>query len=136
MHELAVCQALMEQVEAIAMERGANSVTCVTVGVGPLSGVEPQLLANAYTVASAGSVAESSELNIEHLPIKVHCNSCGKESDARPNKLICAHCGDWRTTLVSGDELMLLSVELETEPADDESVTSGPDATEPVAQAR
>ena len=115
MHELAVCQALMEQVETIAMERQAHSVTGVTVGIGPLSGVEPQLLANAYTVASAGSIAEASELTIEQLPVKVRCNSCEMESEAKPNKLTCAHCGEWRTTLVSGDELMLLSVELETE---------------------
>ena len=113
MHELAICQSLMEQVEDIAVERNAQSVTSIVIAMGPLSGVEAQLLKNAYPIASAGTIAEDAELIIEHLPIKVKCTQCGSESDALPNKLICKQCGDWRTTLVSGDEMMLMSVELE-----------------------
>ncbi len=113
MHELAICQSLMDQVENIALERNALCVTSIIVGIGPLSGVEAQLLKNAYTVASAGTVAEHAELIIETLPIRVKCSLCGSESDALPNKLICKQCGDWRTTLLSGDEMMLMSVELE-----------------------
>lgn len=113
MHELAICQSLIDQVEAIALERNARCVTSIVIGIGPLSGVEAQLLKNAYPVASAGTIAENAELVIELLPIKVSCTQCGSESEALPNKLICKQCGDWRTTLVSGDELMLLSIELE-----------------------
>lgn len=113
MHELAICQSLMNQVETIAAERDAQRVTSIIIGMGPLSGVEAQLLKNAYPIASAGTVAENAELIIEYLPIRVKCSQCGSESDASPNKLICKICGDWRTTLVSGDELMLMSVELE-----------------------
>jgi hydrogenase nickel incorporation protein HypA/HybF len=113
MHELAICQSLMEQVESIAHERDAKRVTSITIGMGPLSGVEFQLLKNAYPIASAGTVAEDAELVIEHLPIRVRCNQCGSESNALPNKLTCKQCGDWRTTLISGDEMMLMSLELE-----------------------
>ena len=113
MHELAICQALMEQVETIAEERDARNVISIVIAMGPLSGVEVQLLKNAYPIASAGTVAQDAELVIEHLPIKVRCNQCGSESDALPNKLTCKQCGDWRTTLISGDEMMLMRVELE-----------------------
>lgn len=113
MHELAVCQSLMEQIEGIAQERDAKSVVSIVVGMGPLSGVEAQLLKNAYPIASAGTIAEKAELIIENLPVRVKCNQCGAESDALPNKLICKECGDWKTTLISGDELLLMSVELE-----------------------
>lgn len=114
MHELAICQALMNQVESIAAERNARSVVSIVVGMGPLSGVEAQLLKHAYPVASAGTVAEGAELVIENLPVRIKCTQCGSESDALPNKLVCKACGDWRTTLISGDELMLMRVELET----------------------
>ena len=113
MHELSICQSLMNQVESIALEHKARSVTSVVIAMGPLSGVEAQLLKNAYPIASAGTVAEHAELIVKTLPIRVKCNQCGSESDATPNKLICKQCGDWRTTLVSGDELILMSVELE-----------------------
>lgn len=114
MHELAVCQSMMEQVEAIAAERGASRVISITIGIGPLSGVEAPLLKHAYPVASAGTIAKGAELVIELLPVRVKCNQCGSESEATPNKLVCKSCGDWRTNLISGDELLLMSVELES----------------------
>jgi hydrogenase nickel incorporation protein HypA/HybF len=104
----------MDQVETIAVERNAQSVTSIVIAMGPLSGVEAQLLKNAYPIASAGTIAEDAELIIEYLPVKVKCTQCGSKSDVLPNKLICKQCGDWRTTLVSGDEMMLMSVELAT----------------------
>jgi hydrogenase nickel incorporation protein HypA/HybF len=30
-----------------------------------------------------------------------------------PNRLVCGACGDWRTDLAAGDEMLLLSVELD-----------------------
>lgn len=113
MHELSICQALMHQVENIAQEREAECVTEIVIGLGPLSGVEAQLLKNAFHIASAGTVAETAKLVINDLPVRVKCGQCDSESDAAPNKLLCKICGDWHTTLVSGDELMLMSVELE-----------------------
>lgn len=114
MHELAICQALMDQVEDIARQRDADHVTSIVVGMGALSGVEPELLKNAYTIASAGTVAEQADLVIEEMPVRVRCSQCGSESDTPVNKLVCQQCGDWRTTVISGDELLLMSVELQT----------------------
>jgi hydrogenase nickel incorporation protein HypA/HybF len=117
-HELAICQSLIDQVEAIAYERQAVTVVSITIGLGALSGVEPQLLKHAYPVASADSIAKDAELLIDELPTRIRCTSCGTESDVPPNKLVCPECGEWRTTLISGDELLLMSVELQTaEPA-------------------
>jgi len=113
MHELAICQSLLKQVESLAFKHSARCVTSIVVAIGPLSGVEAQLLKDAYPVASAGTVAQEAELIIENLPVRVKCGFCDSESDALPNKLVCKKCGDWRTTLVSGDELLLMSVELE-----------------------
>ena len=113
MHELSVCQALIGQVEEIARQHRAAAVTTVNVRIGPLSGVEPDLLAQAFPLASAGTVAQSSRLVIEKLPIRVRCETCGAESAAEPNRLVCGSCGDWHTRLVSGDEMLLASVELQ-----------------------
>jgi hydrogenase nickel incorporation protein HypA/HybF len=113
MHELAICESLMDQVERIALERNAHCVTSIVIGMGPLSGVEAQLLKNAYSIASTGTVAEQAELIVKALPVRIRCNSCGAENEVLANKLLCKACGDWHTTVIGGDELMLLSVELE-----------------------
>lgn len=109
-----MCQALISQVENIARQHRATSVKTVIIRIGPLSGVEPELLAQAFPLASAGTVAEASKLVIENLPIRVRCKSCGAETAAIANKLICGKCGDWQTQLLSGDEMLLASVELES----------------------
>jgi hydrogenase nickel incorporation protein HypA/HybF len=113
MHELAICRALITQVEDIAVERTAR-VRQVRVSVGPLSGIEPRLLENAYPLACAGTRAQGSQLKIEHTDVRVRCRGCGAETLAAPNRLVCGACGDWHTDLLAGDELLLLRVELET----------------------
>ncbi len=112
MHELAICQALISQVDEIARRRAAR-IRVVRVGIGPLAGVEPRLLADAYPLAGAGTAAEGSRLTIEETPLRVRCRLCAAESAPPPNRLLCGACGDWRTELLEGDEMMLLSVELE-----------------------
>lgn len=112
MHELSVCLSLLEQVQRIAAERGSQYVTRIELGIGPLSGVESDLLRNAWPLAAAGSIAEDAELLIETAAIVVRCTICKAETPASANKLICGECGDFRTRLVSGDEMTLLRLEL------------------------
>lgn len=113
MHELSVAQALVDQVENIVREQHAKSATLIRVRIGALSGVVAELLATAFSLAAAGSVAEAAKLEIVAAPIRVLCLSCGAESDATANRLLCGICGDWHTQVISGDELILESVELE-----------------------
>jgi hydrogenase nickel incorporation protein HypA/HybF len=112
MHELGVCQSLLKQVQAIAGRHGAP-VRRVVLRVGPLSGVDPALLTRAYAAAAVATDAEGSELLIETPPLRVRCRRCGIESAGSLDRLTCAACGDWHTDLLSGNELLLLRVELE-----------------------
>ena len=123
MHELSVCRSLIAQVEAVAIQHGARAVRSIRICVGPLSGIDPDLLQRTYPLARAGTVADTAGLIIEHLPIRVRCERCGFESEAAPNRLICTRCGDWHTRLLSGDEMLLASVELET----DDGLSASPD---------
>jgi len=113
-HELSVCQALISQVEEIARSHRAVSVESVKLGIGPVSGVEISLLQHAYPFASAGTVADHSKLVIETIPLKVSCERCAAETEAEPGWLICAACGSNLTKLVSGDEMILMSIEMLT----------------------
>jgi len=113
MHELAVCQALIEQVEILAEEHRAVGVNKIIVRIGPLSGVEPTLLEQAYEIARAGTVAAEARLVFEDAPLVVHCSHCDLDAEVDPNRLVCPACGNWRTTLVSGDEMLLARLELD-----------------------
>jgi hydrogenase nickel incorporation protein HypA/HybF len=127
-HELAVAQALVEQVDAVIDQHQASRdndasssdawrATSIRVRIGPLAGVVPELLATAFPLAAAGSRMQHAKLELVHAPIKVRCQICGAETEAAMNRLLCGACGDWHTQLISGDELLLESVELETAPS-------------------
>lgn len=113
MHELSVAQALVEQVEGLAAEHGAANVHLIRVRIGPLAGVVAELLAHAFPLAAAGTRAEHARLDLVDAPIRVRCQTCGAETDATANRLICGACGDWHTNVVSGEELILETVELD-----------------------
>ncbi len=113
MHELSICQSIVRQLEQLAQDNHARSISRVIVDIGPLSGVEAPLLERAFPLASSGTMAEHAELVTRILPIRVRCNICGNENEAPANKLLCSACNSWQTRLISGDEMLLRSVELE-----------------------
>lgn len=112
MHELSICQSIIDQVTRVAEQHHGSSVDKIYLQVGPLSGVEPELLRSAFPLARVNSVASHAELIVHTLPVTVVCSSCGAMTQTTANRLLCGSCGDWQTRLVSGDELLLERVEL------------------------
>ena len=112
MHELAVCQALLQQVEQTAGQHDVSEVTKVVLRIGPLSGIELPLLQQAFSIARMGTIADKADLVAEQLPVRIRCTRCRAESTVSSNHLLCTACGDWRTRLVSGDEMVLASIEM------------------------
>lgn len=115
MHELSVCQGLLHEVEVVARDHSAERVLSIVLRIGPLAGVEPALLREAFTLASAGTLVAGADLVIERTAVRLECNECGKQAEARSvNCLTCPDCGSWRTRVLEGEELLLVRVELET----------------------
>jgi len=122
MHELAICQSLLAQVENVARENDADRVSVITIELGPLSGVVPVLLKRTFGVARRGTLAENAELVVEETQPRIRCRSCGKEATVPENRLLCPDCGDYHVTLTGGDELILKTVTLHaTEPPETET---------------
>lgn len=119
MHELSLCQALLDQVEQIARDHGASRVERILLKIGPLSGIEATLLQHAYPLAATGTLAEQAELVIEAAPVRVRCNLCGAETEATPNRLLCGVCGSFKTRLIGGNELLLAHLEMTVPDRDD-----------------
>ena len=129
MHELAIAQGLMGEVLRVAALHGASGVDMVVVRIGALAGVEPGLLERAFSVARAGTLAARAALEIEHGALFVVCSSCGAETEARPDRIVCGACGDWKVRVVEGEEMLLVRVGLtgvgDAAPREDE--TASPD---------
>ena len=112
MHELAVCQGLINELERLALEHKAGRIDTIVLSIGPLSGIEPHLLKRAFDIACLDSVAKDAKLEIETGPVVVECRSCGASGEVQANCLLCPSCGDWQVNMVQGDELLLLRFEV------------------------
>jgi hydrogenase nickel incorporation protein HypA/HybF len=88
----------------------------VVVGIGRLSGVEPDLLKIAFDTFKEKTICEDAELVMEIENIAIKCNDCGKETDLGERLTRkCPHCGSLNTTIVRGQDLYLKRLEMETE---------------------
>jgi hydrogenase nickel incorporation protein HypA/HybF len=58
MHEYGLVQALLERVEREASAHDAAAVPRITVRIGPLAGVDRQLVADAYRMCRPGTRCE------------------------------------------------------------------------------
>jgi hydrogenase nickel incorporation protein HypA/HybF len=109
-HEYSLVAALTRKAEAEARARGATAVLALRVRVGALAGVEPSLLASAFTLCREG-LLEGATLEIETTEACWACPRCGA-GVAAGGVLRCAGCGE-PARLVSGDELLLERIEME-----------------------
>jgi hydrogenase nickel incorporation protein HypA/HybF len=110
MHELAICESVLRQVLAVASSRNLRHVAWIKLRIGPLAGVEPDLVRLAFPIVAAGTTCAHAALEIELAPVEVRCQICDSTSDVPPNRLLCATCGTWRVKVVSGDEMLLAQV--------------------------
>ncbi|MEW6046734.1 MAG: hydrogenase maturation nickel metallochaperone HypA [Bacillota bacterium] len=105
---------LLEQAGRVAAARGAGRVEAVEVRVGDLSGVEPDALQFAFEAArEAFPLCVHARLKVERVPLKVRCPACGHEGPPSPMSFACSGCGSPRTTVVTGEELELVAVEVD-----------------------
>jgi hydrogenase nickel incorporation protein HypA/HybF len=115
MHELSIIAGLMETVEALAREHKAREVTGIRIRIGALSGVVAELLDSAFDIYKKGTIAENAVLEIEKVPFKVRCKSCGAESERDDFQFACAACGSADLEVVQGTELVLERIEMDSD---------------------
>lgn len=115
MHELSVIASLLETIETLAGENGAQAVTGIWIKAGALSGVVPELLESAFAIYKEGTIAARANLTIERSPLTIQCRSCRTETIRTDFVPACPACGSSDLHLVEGTDLILERIELETD---------------------
>jgi hydrogenase nickel incorporation protein HypA/HybF len=112
-HELSIIAGLFEILEEKAREQGASRVTAVTIRVGRLSGVVPDLLVSAFDAYKKGTLAEEARLEIETAPFDFRCRACGG-GDVRDDPVVaCAACASNDVELRGGMDIVVERIEIE-----------------------
>jgi hydrogenase nickel incorporation protein HypA/HybF len=118
-HELAVARAIVAAAERHAEGR---PVAVVRVRVGRLRQVVPEYLDFYFEVAAREALCEGASLECKRIPSLLRCGACGAEWDPAPPpapdeaSLIvgfrCPECGGGDHSVVSGDELLIESIDV------------------------
>ncbi len=112
MHEYSLVQSLVSRVEELARERKATQVHGLTVRIGELSGVDPELLQTAYDTFRAGSACAEVPLTLTRVAATWSCPECGA-AIARGAILRCHACGVPARLDEGSDALTLDGIEME-----------------------
>ncbi len=112
MHEYSLIQALISRVGDEARRRGALRVHALTVRLGELSGVEPDLLTTAFEMARTGTRCDGAELRMERVAAVWSCPRCGKVF-APGDVLRCEGCQAPAALNDGADALTLERIEME-----------------------
>ena len=120
MHELSLAVAIVELVERHAEGR---PVGVVNVRVGAMRQVVPRSLSFQFEFAARGSVCEGATLEQEPIAALLRCEDCGNEWDPSPpsaatsEQLVvsfrCPGCGSARFAVARGEELEVVSIEVD-----------------------
>jgi len=111
-HEYSLVEALIRRVEEEAGRRKALAVHGLSVRVGELAGVDPELFQTAYDTFRAGTLCEKATLTVKRIPASWACPAC-RTPIARGAVLTCAACGQPARLAEGSDALTLDGIDLE-----------------------
>ena len=112
MHEYSLVEALIGQVEAQARRRGALKVHGLSVRIGELAGVDPELFQTAYDTFRAGTICADAPLTVKRLPASWTCPRCARPIP-RGEVLRCPACHEPARLDEGAKDLTLDGIDLE-----------------------
>ena len=113
MHELSIIESILEIAEEHAREANSSSITVIRLRLGQFTAIAREALEFAFDIARLGTLAEHARLEIEVVPLILHCIVC--DAATQPTNARCFHCVQCGFPLkfVSGKELQIESIEVE-----------------------
>jgi len=105
MHELSIALEIIEIVEKEAAQRNFERIDEIGLKIGALAGVHPEALRFALEASTIDTPLGGMTINIEDLPVRGICRSCGKAIEIKEFVFICPHCGAGDLDIRQGEEL-------------------------------
>ena len=109
MHELSICTAIAK----IAYNAAAGRpVERVRVDIGHLRQVVPDTLSHSWEMVVFGTPLEGVPLEVREVPAVIECRKCGSRTQLDDPIFRCARCLSTETTVITGEELFVTSLDL------------------------
>jgi len=113
MHEMALCEGVLQILEDNARTQGYRQVTAVFLEIGGLSGVELEAMRFSFEVVTRGTLADQARLEIVEVPGKAWCMQCSRTVPVKQRFDACPECGSYQLQVTEGDEMKVTQLEVQ-----------------------
>ena len=113
MHEISLCESVVELIEEQAHLQGFCQVRSVRLEIGRLAGVEVEAMRFGFDAVAKGSVADGARLEIVEIPGTARCPHCRQDVEVELRFDPCPRCGHGPLELTGGDRMRVLELEVE-----------------------
>jgi len=114
MHEMGIAMEIVKiSRDSIPPHMTDARVERVNVRIGKLSAVVPQSLRFCFEMAVKDTPLDGAELAIEEVPVVAQCRDCHHSWTITGPAFFCEKCKSGKVDLLSGQELDIVSIELE-----------------------
>lgn len=113
MHEVGIAASVIDAVRAELAQRPGFRANAVALRIGELAGVDPESLRFGFDALVRDSDLDPLRLDVEFISRLQECLNCTLRFAADRYTLECPACGSLRGACIAGDELDIVSIELE-----------------------
>jgi len=113
MHEMSLCENILQVLEQQAPLQHYQRVKTVWLEIGRLSGVEPDAIRFAFDIVVQGSIAENARLEIIDAPGEAHCLRCLQTVRLQQRHDVCPYCGSHKLDIKNGEQMRIKELEVE-----------------------
>jgi hydrogenase nickel incorporation protein HypA/HybF len=112
MHELALCQSVLNTLREQARIHRFDRVTTVRLEIGVLSCVSRDAIEFCFAAVTRGTLADGAGLELIRLPGQAWCLDCELAVAIGERHEACPRCGGYRLRLMQGDEMRIKDLEV------------------------
>ena len=112
MHEMSICEGIVQVIEAQAAVQNYTRVKTVWLEIGALSGVEIEALKFCFDAVCRDTIAAGSSLHICEVPGRAWCMQCAKALAVTARYDPCPDCGSYQLQVTGGDEMKIKELEV------------------------
>ncbi|MDQ3021069.1 MAG: hydrogenase maturation nickel metallochaperone HypA [Bacteroidota bacterium] len=116
MHEVSICQSIINTIEAEFEEEQLINILEVHLKIGVLSCVQTLILEHMFKLMIADSPFKNAVLKTDMVEILAECEYCNKNFNVTNYRFICPECLNPVSKIIEGKELKIYKIILE-EPA-------------------
>ncbi len=113
MHEMSLCEGVLQILQDHARSQGFRQVKTVWLEIGALSGVDAEAMRFGFDAVMKGTLADGATLEIIELPGQAWCLPCSRPVAVKARYDACPECGSYQLQVTGGEEMRIKELEVE-----------------------